>query len=257
MKKSLLFAAILIAGFVVSSCSNDEVNQDSLTTRSYDKDAEILSKFVSINKARGEYFINDAKKVTALSYITDQDWKELQKVSPVNKTKYENELKALNVILAAAAQRGDVSQIVYATNDETWIRNVNEGTVNIEKGNILETRATRGLAGQLSFMGGGYTGYSNFSAGRRLKSRIEVTLTSFNSYYFEIGCTTGTKQGPLEGGTNPNKIIMSGSTHHFIDENYIWTTSQSGDYVNWDFQGTLYSPSTDYTASVRVDFFDY
>ena len=103
--------------------------------RDYQTDAEVLSKFVDVNKSLGEYYINVNKKNSPLAYIYDSDYQELQKVSPANRTRFEDELKALNSKLAVAAKREDVSQIVYSTyGGETWIRTINhDAAVTIEK----------------------------------------------------------------------------------------------------------------------------
>lgn len=258
MKKLLLYAAILIAGFAVSSCSDDEVNQDSLTTRSYDKDAELLSKFVSINKTKGEYFIDETKKVTALSYITDQDWKELQKVSLVNKTKYENVLKALNATLAVVAQREDVSQIVYATNDETWIRNINnEASIMIEKAIPVTTISTRAV-NNLSLWADGFSRSVNFSGNRQVRSDIRVNMGKYQYYFFEVSTkTNAVKSGsyPGEGGNNPQAVVLSGmaSMQNF---SFIWTATSSDPYLEWKFSGKIHTPSNDPLANVNIDFID-
>lgn len=258
MKKLLLFAAILIAGFVVLSCSDDEVNQDSLTTRSYDKDAELLSKFVSINKAKGEYFINDAKKVTALSYITDQDWKELQKVSPGNRIKYEDGLKSLNYQLDALAQSGKINQIVYSTNTETWIRNIkSEAPIMVEKAIPVTTISTKAV-NNLSLWVDGFSRSVNFSGNRQVRSDIRVNMGKYQYYFFEVSTTTNAvKSGsyPGEGGNNPQAVVLSGTTS-MQNFSFTWTATSSEPYLEWKFSGKIHTPSSDPIANVNIDFID-
>lgn len=85
MKKIFLSLAVLaFGGFLFSSCQDDDVVSEKSVVRDYQTDAQILSKFVDLNRSTGEYFINENKRTTAMSYLTDKDWLELQNVSPVN-----------------------------------------------------------------------------------------------------------------------------------------------------------------------------
>lgn len=45
---------------------------------------EVLSRFVDVNEATNEYYINENKKTRALSYVTGSDWQDLEKVSPLS-----------------------------------------------------------------------------------------------------------------------------------------------------------------------------
>ena len=259
-KLSYFLMALLSIGVVVTSCSNDvTMDENQPATRSYDQDAELLSKFVSINKSEGTYFVDDSKKVTVLSYITDQDWKELQKVNPLNRTMYENELKTLNAELAAVAQRKDVAQIVYSTMGETWIRNINtDREVNIEVARPSETVATRATVATFSFFGDGYLVTSDpFTSGRQLRSSIELLHSGYKYYFFEISCETATKQGPAEGGSYPNAVVLSGVAQYYLTSDYIWTTTKSGNSVTWQFKGKMRSPTDDYAARVKVELRTY
>lgn len=260
MKKLFYFlVALLSIGFVVTSCSNDEtIDANTPTTRSYDQDAEILVKFVDINKTEGQYFINDSKKISALSYITDKDWEELQKVNPANKTRFENDLRMLNNQLEAVAKRGDVSQIVYTTyGGKTWIRNISEDVpFMIERSNNVQAIATKANYNTMSILADGFTAYADFYAGRTIRSIVDINMFAWKYYFFEITCKIdATKTGPIEGGNKENAIVISGTGQH---ENYTftWTAKGSETYLNWKFQGKMHSPSDDLSANVRVDFVD-
>ncbi len=258
MKRLFYFLVALYIGVVITSCSNDEIMDVNNVTRNYEQDAAILSKFVSINKSEGTYFVDDSKKVTALSYITDHDWKELQKVNPLNRITYEDGLKTLNAELAAAAQRSDVVQIVYSTIGETWIRNINTTPeVSIEIGEP-STRATRAIVATFSFFGDGYLVTSDqFTSGRQLRSTIELLHSGYKYYFFEISCETATKQGPAEGGSYPNAVVLSGVAHYYLNSDYIWTTTRTGSNVSWQFKGKMRSPTDDYAARVKVELSTY
>lgn len=257
MRKLFCFFMSLISiGIITISCSNDTViDENQSATRSYEQDAELLSKFVSINKSEGTYFIDESKKITTLSYVTDKDWKELQKVNPLNRIMYENELRALNAELAAAAQRSDVAQIVYTTVGETWIRNIGtDRKVNVEVAESLEGLKTKATVASFSFFGDGNLVTSDlFTAGRQLRSNISLLHSGYKYYFFEVSCDTATKDGPSVGGDYPNAVVLSGTAHSFVTSDYIWTTTEAGDPVSWQFKGKMRSPVDDYAASVTVE----
>lgn len=102
MKKLFFGLALLFStGCCLMSCSQDEImNAESPVTRDYQTDSEILSKFVDFNSLTGEYYLNENKKSTAISYLTDKDWLDLQQVNPVNYEKYVKGLNELNQQLA-------------------------------------------------------------------------------------------------------------------------------------------------------------
>lgn len=136
MKKIFLSLAVLaFGGFLFSSCQDDDVVSEKSVVRDYQTDAQILSKFVDLNRSTGEYFINENKRTTVMSYLTDKDWLELQNVSPVNYEKYEKGLKDLNVKLAEYAKDPNISKIVYSTYDgDTYVKDLdNDNSIKIEK----------------------------------------------------------------------------------------------------------------------------
>lgn len=124
MKKLTYWVFMLFACIAITSCTDDDMPTDKASVRDYQTDAEVLAKFVDVNKTLGEYYINENKKNSPMAYVTNKDWEELMLVSPVNRTKFENELKAVNSAIELAAKRNDVTQIVYNTYNETWVRTI-------------------------------------------------------------------------------------------------------------------------------------
>ena len=124
MKKVYSWVVMLLTCIAITSCTDNDLPTDSTSVRDYQTDAQVLAKFVDVNKTLGEYYINENKKNSPMAYVTNKDWEELQLVSPANRARYENELKNLNAQLAIVAQRSDVDQIIYATYGETWIREI-------------------------------------------------------------------------------------------------------------------------------------
>jgi len=96
MRKLLILTFLLCAVLVISSCSDSDLPSIPAATRDYQTDAQILSKFVDVNKTIGEYYINENKRNSPLSYISDRDWEELLLVNPLNRAIFEKELTAVN-----------------------------------------------------------------------------------------------------------------------------------------------------------------
>lgn len=241
MNKILRLFCMAMVSFVIASCSNEEDLQ-SPAIRDYQTDAQILSKFVDVNKTIGEYYINENKKLSALSYITDADWQELQQVNPANKAKFESDLTALNAQLAIAAQRTDVSQIVFNTYGETYIKEIDHNSpITITKSTPEETRATRSNYGRLSLLYNSEQQIS-FYSGNQIRTKIDINLYSYTYYFFEIICeTNASKTGSSAGGSNPKTIVMSGSTMMETWE-FTWKENTGSSNVFWKFRGKRSAP---------------
>lgn len=258
MKKILSLALLLMACFVITSCSNDEeVITQSSVARDYQTDAQVLAKFVDINKTIGEYYINENKKNSPMSYITNKDLEELQLVNPVNRVRYENDLKVLNSQLEAAAKRSDVSQIVYSVQGETWIRNIDNNDVpfSLEQTKDQFTRASRASWRlQLAYNSEQRT---SFYAGRQITSNVSINMTGYNYYYFEVICDTNASKSPSGsvGGSNPKSILLSGTA---IMENYTfrWTANSSDTQIYWEFRGRQNAPNFS-GGTIMIEFSDY
>lgn len=259
MKKILNLAFLLLACFVISSCSDDGVATQAPVIRDYQTDARILSRFVDINKTMGEYYINENKKNSPLAYISDKDWQELQEVNPVNKTKFENDLRTLNAQLETAAKRPDVSQIVYSTYGETWVRTISEDApFTVEKNNTANTRSARSTYAhmELIYDPNGFPQYASFTTGRQVRSEIDVNLFGYKYYFIEIVCKIDASKNPTNvGGNNPKSIVLSGSTsmEHY---SFTWTANSSDTSIYWQFEGKQHAPSEFGGSLIKVDFMD-
>lgn len=250
MKKLFLqFAFLALGGLALSSCSQDEsIVSESPTMRDYQTDSEVLSKFVDVNKTVGEYFLNENKKNSPMSYISDADWQELLKVSPTNRTRFENELKELNSQLAVAAQNPEVSQIVYNTYGDTWIREIDhESPVKLSVSENTNSVATRATYQRLQLLYG-QEQWASFRAGRTVRSDISINMFGYSYYFFEIICDTDAQKSPsgsypAGGGSDPKKIVMSG-TGSMESYSFTWTCTDGSSNVYWEFRGKIHSPST-------------
>ena len=240
------FAFLAVGCFAFSSSQDDDVVSEVPVTRDYQTDSEILSKFVDVNKASGEYYINERKKVTMMSYLTDKDWLELQKVNPVNYRRYEKELAELNWVLTNYAKDPEISKIVYSTyGNEPYIRDLNNDcSIRVEKAenNIPFSRATYQT---LTFMKGGSPAYASFNAGSTIHSNVRINC---NGYYLcELKCNT---QGAQCVNNHATGIVLSGTNY----ENNVYTWTSGSASTLWDFTGI--GRTLPFGAYAQVDFTD-
>lgn len=254
MKKTIVGTVLLMLCIAVTSCSDKEFPNEKVSMRDYQTDAKVLSRFVDVNKTLGEYFINENMKNSPASYITDTDWQELQKVNPVNKAKFENDLKALNSMLEMAAKRSDVSQIVFNTQSGgTYIKEIDhDAPFKIEKSNLKEA-STRSNYGRLNLLYNSEQ-WQNFYAGNRIYTRIDINLFGYTYYFFEIICDTNASKSGSGGGNNPKTIVMSGTTS-YESWQFTWTENSGSTNVYWQFRGKRSAPQSS-GGQITAEFYD-
>lgn len=249
MKKRLLPLVLLFStGAFVTSCSDDEdMNVESLATRDYQTDSQIISKFVDFNRSTGKYFINENKRPNPISYLNDQDWQELQKVNPINYDRYEKELQELNRQLAEYEKYPNISKIVYSTYDgKTYIKDLNNDcSIHIEKveNNIPLSRARYQT---LSFMQGSSPTFSSFQAGPRINSTVRINCNG--NYLCELKCNT---KGAQCVNNHSTVLVLSGIN----SENavYSWESGSSASTL-WEFTGI--GKMLPFGAYAQVEFTD-
>lgn len=119
MKHVHILLMVLVA-LSIQGCQNDlEVSPPA--SRSYEQDAEVLNRFVDINKTTHEYYINPNKRSSALSYITNADAEELNAVNPVNLDLFKQSINRVNALSGQLASNHGVDYVVMMTNSEIYI----------------------------------------------------------------------------------------------------------------------------------------
>lgn len=262
MRKLLMLTFLLCAVIVTSSCSDSDLPSTPAATRDYQTDAQILSKFVDVNKIIGEYYINENKRNSPLSYISDRDWEELLLVNPLNREIFERELAAVNHSLQIAAGRPDVAQIVYSTyGGKTWVRTIdNKAPVSLRKCTMEETRATTRATWASLQLQHGALNEADFYAGPQIKSLIDINMMGYKMYYFEIACkieATKTPEGgyPSGSGDNEKTIVMSGQGS-MESYRFTWNAKSTDQQIFWKFKGTLHAPQGLGDCLIKIDFTD-
>jgi hypothetical protein len=244
MKKLFFGLALLFStGCCLMSCSQDEImNAESPVTRDYQTDSEILSKFVDFNSLTGEYYLNENKKSTAISYLTDKDWLDLQQVNPVNYEKYVKGLNELNQQLAEYEKDPNITQIVYSTYGKIYVKDLKkDSSIRISKveKNVPLSRATYQT---LTFMQGS-TSYASFTAGAKINTAVRIFSTSY--YLCELKCNT---KGAQCVNNHSSGLVLSGTGS--TNTVYTWESGSASTY--WDFTGT--GRTLAFGSTAQVDF---
>lgn len=263
MRKFLtLFSLAAMCCLLLPACSDDAPNPETVSTRSYEKDAEVLSQFVDVDKSKGEYFINESLRVYPSDYVINSSLEELYMVNPANRQRFQNELSELNRQLDLMAKRSDVEQIVYMTgNGKVWIRNINENPeIALEAVKNPLSRSTQSLYWTMELTPN-LVQEANFTAPARLTCDININMFGSKYYFFEVGCYTNNASKspngdyPAGGGSNSKAIIMSG-TGSLEYYQFIWTVANQSGNVNWSFKGRLYNPTTIGNYQITAKFMD-
>ncbi|MEG0692636.1 MAG: hypothetical protein RR444_06100 [Oscillospiraceae bacterium] len=255
MKKLFSWTVLLLTCIAITSCSDDN-EFAAASVRDYQTDAQVLTRFVDVNRTLGKYYINDNKKNSPLSYISNKDWQELQMVNPVNRARFEEDLKVLNSQLEIVAQRPDVTQIVFNTYGATYIKELaHNAPFTITRSAPEEiTRGVRSTYARLNLL---YNSEqrASFYAGNQIRTRIDINLFGYTYYFFEIICNIdASKTGSGAGGDNPKTIVMSGTTSMESWE-YTWKENTGSSNVYWDFKGKRNAPQA-LNAQIIAEFYN-
>lgn len=258
MKRILFFACALIACISFWSCSSDQVNPDIVSSHDYDSDAEVLTKFVDVNKSTGKYFINDSKVITPMDYISNDDLTKLKEVSPLNRSRFEKELDILNFEIQEAVKSDSVSQIVYNLyGGESWVRTIDEEyPMLITSDDIKSQPMSRSTISHMELVPN-LPQTVSFNGPSTIQCVININMFGYKAYSFRITTNDGNKTPsgdyPAGGGSNTKAIVMTGMGSN-EQYNFTWNKTTGG--TSWTFVGTLLNPSSIGNFLITVDFYD-
>lgn len=260
MKRILNLTFLLMACFVISSCSDDGMETQTPMVRDSQTDMQVLSRFVDINESTNEYYINKQMKTRASSYITNAEQQELQNVSPVNYEKYMATLAELNNNVAKSIADPKVAYIVLSANGKTVVKkvkdNVNFGFELLQ--NNLSTSSTRALPSILTVEGGRQTTTGQFyDASRTIRMDVRIDpFVEWNYYYFDV-LSPDAKPNPDDNNSTPESVAFSG-TGPLWNTNFTWTAYRDAQGTDgkfrWEFKGRGNTPSSGIIASCSFSY---
>lgn len=253
MKKNLYLAAVLMVCMFMSSCSDDGVETQPVVGNTQ-TDMEILSRFVDVNEDTNEYYINVNKKTRALSYVTGSDWADLEKVSPVNVAKYNQDLAALNAEVEKAIADPENAYMVFSVNGKTLVKQLRDTELEFVYTQTPGV-STRALPYSLGVFGGSSTTTGKFKDSSRT-IRMDVNLVYYNYYTFQIASPDATVN-PQSSIQTPSSVYFSG-TGMLWNTSFIWTAywdAQGSDGLfNWEFKSEGYTPQSGLIAQCTFSY---
>lgn len=246
----------LLTVFGVCSCTDNEVMEPVVSNSA--SDMEVLSRFVDINEATNEYYINENKKTRALSYVTGSDWQDLEKVSPLSIEKYKSNLQVLNAQVASAISNPNTAYVVFSVNGKTLVKKVKEDVnfdFSVSKGAITETRA---VFPSLSINGGSQNSTGVFyDSSQTLRMQVNLNASiQYNYYFFEV-LNPNAKPSPDDNITTPESVAFSGTgplwSNTFTWTSY-WDANVAGKGFKWEFRGKGTTPSFGFIADCTFSY---
>jgi len=214
----------------IQSCQND-LNMPTPASRSYDQDAEVLNKFVDINKTTHEYYINPNKHTTALSYITNADAEELAVVNSLNLDIFEQSINRVSKLSGQFASSHGVDYVVMITSNEIYVsRTKNDSPIVLERS--YETEATRSyypktVSLKVTDDQKKYTVYGNGD----IETSIELAPQTYKNagWAFFVSC-----EMKENGNKEMVNVLFCDVGYRMIAPRFVWHAGQSD--TEWNFE---------------------
>ena len=251
MKKFSSIVLGIFAAFAICSCNDEEVMEPVVSDTQ--TDMEVLSRFVDVNEATNEYYINENKRTRALSYVTGSDWEALEKVSPLSVEKFKGNLAVLNAQVAAAISNPSTAYMVFSVNGKTMVKKVKENVgfgFAAAEGIVEKSKANYP---KLSIFGGSSNSTTGvfYDSSRTMNMDVAVNNNiTFNYYFFEV-LNPNAKPNPDDSITTPESVAFSGTgplwCTRFTWTSY-WDANEPGKGFKWEFKGKGTTPSSGFIA---------
>lgn len=257
MKKILHMACFLVGCIIVSSCSDDEVITQQPVVRDTQTDMQVLSRFIDINESTNEYYINENKKTRALSYVTGADWKELEKVSPINLDKCKRTLRDLNTQVAMAIENPNVTYIVFSVDGKTLVKKLRDANFDFVS-SYASSAPTRTLPYSLEVTSGNGVRTEKFKdASRTIRMDVNLELNVQPNYYFFEVLRTNSKTASSNSALTLESVAFCG-TGLLWNTSFFWTAyvnEQGSDGLfSWEFKSKGSTPSYGHIAQCTFSY---
>lgn len=237
--KRISILLVALATLSIQSCQND-LNLPSPASRSYDQDAEVLNKFVDINKTTYEYYINPNKRTTALSYITNADAEELAAVNSLNLDMFEQSVNRVSKLSGQFASSHGVDYVVMITSNEIYVsRTKSDSPIVLERS--YEAEATRSyyprtVPLKVTNDKDKYTVYGNGD----IETSIELAPQTYKNagWAFFVSC-----EMRENGNKETVNVLFCGVGYRMIAPRFVWHADQPD--TEWNFEVASSCDSSD------------
>ena len=214
---------------------------------------EILSRFIDVNLATNEYYINGNKKTRVSSYVTGSDWRDLEKVSPVNLEKCKNNLAVLNAEVARAIADPEIAYMVFSVNGKTLVKKLRDTDLEFASSQNLNA-STKAISYSLNVNGGSDTSTGKFKdASRTIRMNVNLHVNvKSNYYYFQISSPNANTSS-----SSPQSVVFSG-TEPLWNNSFTWTANgdaQGSDGLfSWEFKSKGSTPDFGHIAQCTFSY---
>lgn len=243
MKKLLgfLFICIVFSGTFFTACTDKDLVNTTDQGRSYEQDAELLSKFVDIDVENGEFFLNTHK--SSFFDLLPQSYKnELSLVSETNKGRFLQEMEELNTNIASVIQNKSSDYIVLSTPGKNATKQLNPAsTIKFISNSRDNSTRTTSQSYNLSLTGyNGSRNYLDFNSGQNVDSQVDITASGGNSFFVTVRETKSSARPNGADPSNPYAITYAG--YGYYSGTTRWTHFDSGSNLQWSLEAYITIP---------------
>lgn len=234
-----LFSLLSLILVFFSSCSQEKMSNDI----SYESSKIVLSKFVDIDESNYLYFLNFNLKDSTLSFITNNDKEMISRIPTTYISLFQNELDELNSLVQKKIKSHSSDDIILSTYHKTIIIRLHGDSL------ITKTASEESVIHSLTRVSAyfppltvykGMKSYSEFTAKKRIASRIQLKVFNGSYLFFDIVCKTDAYKTP-DPNNAPKRITVSGFV--MAIDNYTWTANSSNEFIKWSFESEGYQPN--------------
>ena len=235
--KRIPILLIMLAALSIQSCQ-DDLNIPAPASRSYDQDAEVLNRFVDINKTTHEYYINPNKRTTALSYITNADTEELNAVNPLTLDMFKQSISRISNLSEQSASNHIMDYVVMITGSEVYVsRTKSDSPITLEK-NLETTRSyhPQTVSLKVTDYKGEYTVYRTGN----IETSIELSPQAYKNagWAFTVSC-----EMKENGNRETVNVLFCGVGYNFNSPRFVWRADQPD--TEWNFKVASNCDSSD------------
>ena len=212
----LLMALVALA---IQGCQDDFNVPSEQASRSYEQDAEVLNRFVDINK-----------RTTSLSYITNDGAEELAVVNSLNLDVFQQSIDRVGKLSGQFASNHGVDYVVMMTGNEVYVsRTKSDSPIVLERMN--ENEATRSYYPRTASLKvtDSEKEYTVYGSGD-----IETSIELFPQAYKNAGWAFLVSCEMKENGNRQMvNVLFCGVGYRMIAPRFAWHAAQPD--TEWNF----------------------
>lgn len=121
MKNHLLSVLIAVGLCVATSCDDGRLADGPEIVKDYACEAALMSKFVAVDRLTGTLYIDENKRLTGSDYLINRNRERLERISPVNRTRFLSDLEMANAYISQSLSPASCCAVVCMVNDVAYV----------------------------------------------------------------------------------------------------------------------------------------